>query len=102
MHPDEHDDHDDHDTIVTPTGSIKPHGKYMDSHVAKRYRMYAAKHDVRVLRKKVLTSYSADTYSGAIERDIDDNESFLGISLMERKSVRPAGRQCCTYIDEIT
>ena len=54
MHPnehDEHDDHDDHGTTVSTTGSINPHGKYMECHVAKGCRMYAAESDVTVLLK---------------------------------------------------
>ena len=57
--------------------------------------MYSAEPDVRVLRKNSLKSYLADTYTEAkIWRGtFDENDSFLDIFLMERKRVRPAGRQ---------
>ena len=81
---DAHDDHDDHDKTVTPIRSNNPHGKYMDNHVAKEYRMYPAEPDVRVLHKKQLKSYSADAYSGAriLRETFDDNDNFLNISRM--------------------
>ena len=53
MQPDEHndhDDHDDHDTTAIPTGSINPHGKYVDSQVAKGC-LVAAEPEVRALLK---------------------------------------------------
>ena len=78
------------------------HGKYMECHVAKGCRMYAAELDVRVSRKTKLRSYPADTYTGVkIWRGLfDDNGSFLNTFLMERKRVHPTGRQYGTYIDE--
>ena len=65
--------------------------------------MYDAEPNVRRSRKKSLTSYSADTYTGAkiAEGIFDDKYNFLNVFLMERKRVHPEGQHYGTYINEI-